>query len=185
MNDELALQALRDASSTQSAERSLPANLSLHATGQYCYVYSTTKRRHYFGTDRQRAIAAANKLNALLLPNNPLVDKVLRKEHKLSECVTLFRDEVLPERSFKPKTENEYKIHLRRIEADLERRPVEQLTVKDCAQYLREVPPLFGYGNASDRCSSACWTAPYRKAGLTTTRLRPPASPRPSANGNG
>lgn len=119
----------------------LPPNLSRHSTGLYRYVHPVKKTHHYLGTDRQAAIAAAIKLNALLLPANPLVDKVVRLEHKLSECIELFKREGIPERHWKAATRQLYDYRLQRIEADLGSQAVELLTVKDCAEYLREVTP--------------------------------------------
>lgn len=117
----------------------LPPGLSLHATGQYRYVHPVSKKHHYLGTNRDEAARAAQKLNALLLPSDPLVDKVVRLEHKVSECVALFRREGIPARQWKPKTLENYRSRLNRIEADLGHRAVEDLTVKDCAEYLRSV----------------------------------------------
>lgn len=117
----------------------LPPNLSRHSTGLYRYVHPVKKTHHYLGGNRQDAILAAIKLNALLLPSNPLVDKVIRLEHKLSECIELFRREGIPERHWKPDTQELYKYRLNRINADLGHRSVETLTVKDCAEYLRDV----------------------------------------------
>ncbi|MHB8425148.1 MAG: hypothetical protein ACYDB9_08355 [Gammaproteobacteria bacterium] len=79
--------------------------------------------------------------SAYLANGNPLVDKIVRLEHKLSECIELFRREGMQERHWKPTTRKLYDYRLNRIDADLGRRAVESLTVKDCAEYLREVTP--------------------------------------------
>lgn len=117
----------------------LPPNLSLHSSGYFRYIRPDTRKDYYLGTGRAAAIAAAQKLNALLLPTNPLVDKVVRLSHKVAESIALFRREHIPERKWKAATAENYKLRLKRIESDLGDRPVENLTVKECAEYLRSV----------------------------------------------
>ena len=115
----------------------LPPNLSLHATGQYRYIHPIKKNDHYLGINRQRAIEAAQKLNAILMPTNSLVDRVVCVDHKLSECVEYFRREEIPRRKWRETTAERNEYFLKRIERDLGSSIVEDLTVKDCAAYLR------------------------------------------------
>lgn len=115
----------------------LPPNLSRHSTGQYRYVHPTDKSHHYLGTNRQAAIDAAKKLNALLMPSNALVDRVVRMEHKLTECIAFFRREEIPQRKWSETTADRNEYFLKRIERDIGSSIVETLTVKDCAAYLR------------------------------------------------
>ena len=116
----------------------LPVNLSLHYTGLYRYVRPDTKKHCYLSRNRQESINAANQLNALLIPSNDLVEKVIQTDHPLSDCVRLFQDEDAPNRNWKPSTAKLYFGELRRIESDLGQRYVERLTTRDLAEYLRE-----------------------------------------------
>lgn len=121
----------------------LPPNLSLHASGQYRYVRPDTKRHVYLGRDRAKAAAAAQKANALLIPSNDLLQKIIQTEHKLSTAIDLFEREGIPTKNWKPKTEELNRQRLRRINTDLGGRVIETMTTKDCADYLREVTDSF------------------------------------------
>ena len=116
----------------------LPPNLSLHGSGLYRYIHPISHKDYYLGADRQAAIVAATKLNSVLVPANQLVDKVLQLEHPLSECIELFVKERIPLK-WKPVTRQLYFMRFKRIRADIGKKPVEFLTVKDCAEYMREV----------------------------------------------
>lgn len=96
------------------------------------------------GTDKARAFAAAKKLNALLMPTNDLVDRVIGSKETVADAIAVFRRDDIPERKWSPKTAEVYESVIRRIEAGTGTRPVEQVTVKECAEFIRAV-------TASDR----------------------------------
>ncbi|MHB8406429.1 MAG: tyrosine-type recombinase/integrase [Gammaproteobacteria bacterium] len=117
----------------------LPPNLSLHGSGQFRYIHPLTHKDYYLGADRQAAIAAAININSKLAPANSLVEKVLKLKHSVNDCIDLFRKEGMVDRHWKPATQKLYHYRLNRIHSDLGEHAVESLTVKDCAEYLREV----------------------------------------------
>lgn len=96
------------------------------------------------GTDKARAFAAAKKLNALLMPTNDLVDRVIGSKETVADAIAVFRRDDIPQRKWAPKTAEVYESVIRRIEAGIGARPIEEVTVKDCAEFIRAV-------TASDR----------------------------------
>lgn len=96
------------------------------------------------GTDKARAFAAAKRLNALLMPTNDLVDRVIGSKETVADAIAVFRRDDIPGRKWAPKTAEVYESVIRRIEAGIGARPVEQVTVKECAEFIRAV-------TASDR----------------------------------
>jgi len=93
------------------------------------------------GTDKARAFAAAKKLNALLMPTNDLVDRVIGSKETVADAIAVFRRDDIPGRKWAPKTAEVYESVIRRIEAGIGARPVEEVTVKDCAEFIRAVTP--------------------------------------------
>lgn len=96
------------------------------------------------GMDKAKAFAAAKKLNALLMPTNDLVDRVIGSKDTVADAIAVFRRDDIPGRKWAPKTAEVYESVIRRIEAGIGARPVEEVTVKDCAEFIRAV-------TASDR----------------------------------
>lgn len=120
-----------------------PANLYPNREG-FKYRHPLTKRETWMGTDKARAFAAAKKLNALLMPTNDLVDRVIGSKETVADAIAVFRRDDIPGRKWAPKTAEVYESVIRRIEAGIGTRPVEQVTVKECAEFIRAV-------TASDR----------------------------------
>lgn len=116
-----------------------PANLYTSGRGGFKYRHPVTRAETWMGTDQARAFAAARKLNALLTPSNDLVARVAGGGRTVADALAVFRADDLPHRGWAPKTAAWYAVFLRRIGEDLGARPLEQLTVKDCAEYIRGV----------------------------------------------
>lgn len=93
------------------------------------------------GMDKAKAFAAAKKLNALLMPTNDLVDRVIGSKETVADAIAVFRRDDIPGRKWAPKTAEVYESVIRRIEAGIGARPVEEVTVKDCAEFIRAVTP--------------------------------------------
>lgn len=93
------------------------------------------------GKDKAKAFAAAKKLNALLLPGNDLVGKVLTPGETVADAIKVFRTDDIPGRKWAPKTAEVYESVIRRIESGLGVTPVADVTVKACATFIREVTP--------------------------------------------
>jgi integrase len=91
------------------------------------------------GMDKDQAFAAARKLNAVLLVSNDLVAKVAAGAKTVAEAINVLRADDLPHRGWAPKTAAWYEVFLKRIEADLGKRPVHEVSVRDCAEYIRQV----------------------------------------------
>jgi len=91
------------------------------------------------GRDQARAFAAAKKLNAMLMPGNDLVDRVMGSRETVADAIALFRRDDIPARGWAPKTAEVYESVIRRIEAGFGGRRVEDVTVKDCAEFIRAI----------------------------------------------
>lgn len=116
-----------------------PPNLYPSGRGGFKYRHPVTKAETWMGSDQAKAFAAARKLNALLIPSNDLVARVVGVEKTVADAVKVFREDEAPSRGWAPKTAAWYGVFLARIETDLGGRELERLTVKDCATYIREV----------------------------------------------
>ena len=91
------------------------------------------------GKDKAKAFAAAKKLNALLIPGNDLVGRVLTPGETVADAIKVFRADDIPGRKWAPKTAEVYESVIRRIEAGLGTTPIVEVTVKVCATFIREV----------------------------------------------
>ncbi|PJK00795.1 integrase [Lysobacteraceae bacterium NML91-0213] len=116
-----------------------PANLYTSGRGGFKYRHPVTKKETWMGTDKARAFTAAKKLNALLVPTNDLVARVVGGARKVVDALAIFRADDMPHRGWASKTAAWYEVFLRRIETDIGDRELEQFTVKECAEYIRGV----------------------------------------------
>lgn len=91
------------------------------------------------GKDKAKAFAAAKKLNALLMPGNDLVSRVLTPGETVADAIAVFRRDDIPGRKWAPKTAEVYESVIRRTEAKLGQMAVADVTVKACATFIREV----------------------------------------------
>lgn len=115
-----------------------PDNLYPNRDG-YKYRHPVTRRETFMGRDKAKAFAAAKKLNAMLTPGNDLVGRVVGSRETVADAIAVFRRDDIPARGWAPKTAEVYESVIRRIEAGLGSRPVEEITVKDCAEFIRAV----------------------------------------------
>lgn len=122
-----------------AGNRDLPANL-YRTRGGFEYRHPVTGKRHYWGVPRPRAIEAANKLNAILLPQRAdLVGRVMGEGRTVRDAVALFRKEDVQERAWAPKTRLEHETRMRRVEADIGGQELAAFGVREAAEYLRTV----------------------------------------------
>lgn len=122
----------------KTSRRDWPANLHPNRDG-YKYRHPITRKEHSMGKDKAKAFAAAKKLNALLIPGNDLVGRVLTPGETVADAIQVFRADDIPSRKWAPKTAEVYESVIRRIEAGLGATPVAEVTVKVCATFIREV----------------------------------------------
>lgn len=115
-----------------------PDNLYPNRDG-YKYRHPVTRRETFMGRDKVKAFAAAKKLNAMLMPGNDLVGRVMGSRETVADAIAVFRRDDIPARGWAVKTAEVYESVIRRIEAGLGSRPVEEVTVKDCAEFIRAV----------------------------------------------
>ncbi|MCD9005160.1 tyrosine-type recombinase/integrase [Luteimonas sp. XNQY3] len=115
-----------------------PANLYPNRDG-FKYRHPLTGKEIWLGKNRAAAFETARQANEQLVGKASLLDKVIAGGHTLRDAIAVFRADDLPHRGWAPKTATWYEIFLKRVEADLGDRDLDQLSVKDCAEYIRGV----------------------------------------------
>lgn len=115
-----------------------PDNLYPNRDG-YKYRHPVTRRETFMGRDKTKAFAAAKKLNAMLMPGNDLVTRVVGSRETVADAIAVLRRDDIPARGWAPKTAEVYESVIRRIEGGLGGRAVEEVTVKVCAEFIRAV----------------------------------------------
>ena len=115
-----------------------PANVYA-AGGGYEYRNPETGKRTYLGRDQAAVFAAARKLNAMLIQRNDLMAKVLGRSETFADAIKLFRTDDMPGRDWAPKTVEIYESILNRMGGAIGDRQVEGFSVRDCADFLRDV----------------------------------------------
>ena len=103
------------------------------------YRHPVTHKDTWMGKDRDRAFDAARKLNAMLIPRNDLVARVVEPTESIDDAIKVFRDEDLPGREWKQKTADLYENILARMSAAIGKREVAGFSVRDCATFVKEV----------------------------------------------
>ncbi|MDY0978964.1 tyrosine-type recombinase/integrase [Stenotrophomonas sp. CFBP8994] len=121
-----------------SSRQGWPDNLYPNRDG-FKYRHPVTRRETFMGRDKAKAFAAAKKLNAMLMPGNDLIDRVVGSRETVADAIAVFRRDDIPNRGWAPKTAEVYESVIRRIEAGLGPKPVEDVAVKDCAEFIRAV----------------------------------------------
>jgi len=95
-----------------------PDNLYPNRDG-FKYRHPITRRETFMGRDKAKAFVAAKKLNAMLLPGNDLVDKVIGSRETVADAIAVFRRDDVPGRNWAPKTAEVYESVIRRTEAGI------------------------------------------------------------------
>lgn len=115
-----------------------PPNLYPNRDG-FKYRHPVTKKETWMGKDKARAFEAARKLNALLAKGNDLVERVVAKGETIADAIRVFREEDMPGRTWAPSTASVYESVLSRIEKGIGEKEVAAFTVRDCADFIRDV----------------------------------------------
>jgi len=116
--------------------KSLPSNLYPANGGKsYMYRHPVTGKRHGMGVSRLQAIAAAKELNAMLVPDNDIVAKVLGRV-TISEHIAWFFKNIAPERDYREGTLVTYRAQLNKLEAAMGGKPIEEVSVHDLAEMM-------------------------------------------------
>jgi enterobacteria phage integrase len=89
--------------------------------------------------DREKAFTAASKLNAMLMPSNDLVARVVEPGETIDDAIKVFRMEDMPGRGWARKTAELYESILNRMSALIGKQEVVAITVRDCATFVKEV----------------------------------------------
>src|SRR5690554_203171 len=121
--------------------KALPPNLYPNNGGRsYQYRHPVTGKFHGMGSNKVQAIAAAKELNAMLMPENDLVAAVLGNI-TVRQHIKWFFENVAPEREYKPRTLEMYRVQARKLEAAMGDTAVEEVSVQDVAELLEKYSP--------------------------------------------
>lgn len=115
-----------------------PDNLYTCKDG-FKYRHPVTRKDSWMGKDRAKAFEAARKLNALLIPTNDLVARVIEPTETIDDAIKVFREEDMPSRGWAQKTADLYENILDRVCAAIGKREVRTFTVRDCATFVKDV----------------------------------------------
>ena len=118
--------------------KSLPPNLYWNNLRLiYRYRRPDTGKFTYLGKDRGKAIAAAKKLNSLLMEGEDLVAKVMSESKTLQQYIDeRFIPIALPERGIVDNTLTEYKRQLKHIKKSLGSHAIHNISVMIVADFL-------------------------------------------------
>ena len=115
-----------------------PANVYACKNG-FRYRHPITKKQTWMGLDKERVFEAARKLNAMLIPSNDLVARVVEPSEMIDDAIKVFRKEDMPGRGWAQKTTDLYKNILDRMSAAIGKREISGFAVRDCATFVKEV----------------------------------------------
>ncbi|MDX1538866.1 tyrosine-type recombinase/integrase [Arsukibacterium sp.] len=116
--------------------RNLERNLYAQG-GYYKYKHPQTGKFHGMGSDMKAANVAARKLNAMLMDGSDLVHRVIAEgATQFGQLLQRYRDEFVPTKKLKPSTLAITEYRLNRLELDLSKMLVCDMSVKFVADYL-------------------------------------------------
>ncbi len=121
----------------------LPPNLYLVAGKYYQYRRPTDGKRFGMGTDRSRAVAAAQQLNTMLsgLPGNDPIGRVTRTgAEPFRTFLQIYYSEILPKKSIAEKTRKIYGWQRPHIEEALGHIPTDSVDVREVSEFLARFP---------------------------------------------
>lgn len=117
----------------------LPPNLYMLKKGKrYYFSYRNPKTGKFngMGSDRQKAVNAANQLNSKLTRHSPdLVARVLSDGYTLSDWLTRYND-ILRDRELAPRTLHERQLQIKRIDAALGHYQLEDIDTGMVADFI-------------------------------------------------
>jgi len=126
--------------------KDLPQNLYGKKRGDktyFEYKNPQTKKFTGFGTDRHKAIAAANQLNQMLNIETNLVHIAIKTEHLFKDILADFKDKTLPEKrvngfSLSKYTLARYNQYIAKISEELGHIDITELTQRQIAEFLNQ-----------------------------------------------
>jgi integrase len=115
----------------------LPDNLYQDVKGYYRYRHPITRKYHGMGIHKARAIAAAKKLNLLLVEHTDLVQTVLSDSaESLGDCIHRYKDERQQQAGLAASTLKLENYRLNRINKELGHLVASEITVRQCSDWL-------------------------------------------------
>ena len=123
----------------KAGSRDLPLNLYYYRPrGVYRYRHPQTGKVHNMGANKATAVAAAHKLNDILMPASDLVAGVIAVDRRMSDVLEWFKTHELPTRNLAAKTLENYHSIIGQIDTRLGKQTARTLNLSHCAALLRE-----------------------------------------------
>ncbi len=122
--------------------KTLPPNLYLGIKGYYKYRRPDSGAWHSMGKDKANAVAAAKQLNSMLMDGRDLVEKVMGNSTLFNDFLDKFETKIMAERGLAEKTTNDYKNKLVHIRNDLGKKPIDEISVLEIADFLEKFPAV-------------------------------------------
>lgn len=105
--------------------------------GYFKYKHPQTGKFHGMGKNKKAANTAARKLNAILIQGSDLTHRVISDgANHFSDVLERYRKEYLPTKKLKERTLSETEYRLNRLERDLSKMLVIDMSVRFMADYL-------------------------------------------------
>ena len=122
--------------------KGLPPNLYAAGAKAYRYKHPLTGKFHGMGQSKAKAVQAANRLNALLMPESNLVDDVMGKPLTLADyAIDRYQLQVLAERKLADSTRAVYAGLTRKLVELFGEIPLLDLSTLDISTALNPLPP--------------------------------------------
>lgn len=121
--------------------KDLPANLYRLDKNSFRYRHPVKGTWHGMGADKAKAVAAARKLNSLLIPSDNLVDQVMGNAKTFGEFSTYFAEEVLAARKLASNTLRQYTGRIDTYNRVWGNTPIDQITLKSINEFLDQLAP--------------------------------------------
>lgn len=127
----------------KNSKNTLPKNLYLDPRrGTYRYRSPRDGKWYPFGSNREEAVDAAHHLNLEFMKVKDLVTMVLDDgATTLSDFITRYRTEILPERELQDSTLELYQTRFRQIDNALGQKAINRVELKEVANFLDTLPP--------------------------------------------
>jgi len=122
--------------------KDLPPNL-YESKGYYKYKHPITKKWFHLGSNLEMATKETLQLNAIFLPRSENIKRIIESEQykNFGEFVDYFTESILPNKNLAQKTIKDYLQKIPHIREHLGKKSIENITVKEIAEFLSKYPP--------------------------------------------
>jgi hypothetical protein len=123
--------------------KTLPPNLYEGTNKYFKYRRPDNGKWYSMGCDRIKAVAAAKQLNSMLMVGRELVAKVTGSDTSIlfESFLDQFESKIMVQKNLAAATIKEYKNRLVHVRKQLGKKPIDEISVKEIADFLDIFPP--------------------------------------------